>query len=130
MRAISGMTEEDFARHRGVNAQLIKELELGQGDPTVVTLNQIGGFFGLKVAFIPVRKTSVVKDELSPEAVTMLELSAMLERVKEEIGRQVCEAIAGLNIIPRSIPETASPRTASTEDSSGEHIHRHDALGN
>jgi transcriptional regulator with XRE-family HTH domain len=56
MRAISGMTQEDFARHRGVSARVIKALELGQGNPTVATLNRIGEFFGLEVGFVPKRR--------------------------------------------------------------------------
>jgi DNA-binding XRE family transcriptional regulator len=56
MRAIAGMTQEEFAKHRGVSARVIKALERGQGNPTVATLNKIGGFFGLEVAFVPVRR--------------------------------------------------------------------------
>lgn len=58
MRAISGMTQEDFARHRGVSARVIKALELGQGNPTVATLNRIGQFFGLEVTFVPIKRAS------------------------------------------------------------------------
>lgn len=57
MRAIAGMTQEEFARHRGVSARVIKAIELGQGNPTVATLNRIGEFFGLKVAFVPAKRT-------------------------------------------------------------------------
>jgi transcriptional regulator with XRE-family HTH domain len=57
MRAIAGMTQEEFAQHRGVSARVIKAIELGQGNPTVATLNRIGEFFGLEVAFVPVRRT-------------------------------------------------------------------------
>lgn len=56
MRAVSGMTQEEFARHRGVSARVIKAIELGQGNPTVATLNRIGQFFGLEVAFVPVKR--------------------------------------------------------------------------
>jgi len=56
MRAIAGMTQEEFAQHRGVSARVIKAIELGQGNPTVATLNRIGEFFGLEVAFVPVRR--------------------------------------------------------------------------
>ncbi|AWL07006.1 transcriptional regulator [Massilia oculi] len=56
MRAISGMTQEDFARHRGVSARVVKAIELGQGNPTMATLNRIGQFFGLEVAFVPIRR--------------------------------------------------------------------------
>jgi DNA-binding XRE family transcriptional regulator len=56
MRAISGMTQEEFAQHRGVSARVIKAIELEQGNPTVATLNRIGEFFGLEVGFVPVRR--------------------------------------------------------------------------
>ena len=56
MRAISGMTQEDFARHRGVSSRVIKAIELGQGNPTMATLNRIGRFFGLEVAFVPIAR--------------------------------------------------------------------------
>jgi DNA-binding XRE family transcriptional regulator len=56
MRAIAGMTQEEFARHRGVSARVVKAIELGQGNPTVATLNRIGAFFGLEVAFVPVKR--------------------------------------------------------------------------
>lgn len=69
MRAISGMTQEDFARHRGVSARVIKAIELGQGNPTVATLNRIGAFFGLEVAFVPVRQIGA--DDTAMQAETM-----------------------------------------------------------
>lgn len=56
MRAISGMTQEEFARHREVSARVIKALELSQGNPTVATLNRIGEFFGLEVGFVPIKR--------------------------------------------------------------------------
>lgn len=58
MRAIAGMTQEEFAQHRGVSARAIKTLELGQGNPTVATLNRIGEFFGLEVAFVPLKRAA------------------------------------------------------------------------
>ena len=65
MRAISGMTQEEFARHRGVSARAVKGLELGQGNPTVATLNRIGEFFGLEVAFVPIRRSGASTDHRS-----------------------------------------------------------------
>jgi len=56
MRAIAGMTQEEFAQHRGISARVIKALELGQGNPTLATLKRIGELFGLEVAFVPVRR--------------------------------------------------------------------------
>jgi DNA-binding XRE family transcriptional regulator len=61
MRAIAGMTQEEFAQHRGVSARVIKAIELGQGNPTVATLNRIGEFFGLEVAFVPVRRAQMTE---------------------------------------------------------------------
>lgn len=52
MRTISRLTQAEFAAHRGVSAKVIKELERGVGNPTVDTLNRIGQFFGLEVAFV------------------------------------------------------------------------------
>jgi len=66
MRTIAGMTQEEFARHRGVSARVIKAIELGQGNPTVATLNRIGQFFGLEVAFVPVRHETQSEDRPQP----------------------------------------------------------------
>jgi len=71
MRAISGMTQEEFAQHRGVSARVIKAIELGQGNPTVATLNRIGEFFGLEVAFVPIRRA--VKEQPDKESASAQE---------------------------------------------------------
>lgn len=52
MRAISRLTQAQFAEHRGVSLKTIKEIESGKGNPTIQTLNRIGQFFGLEVAFV------------------------------------------------------------------------------
>lgn len=52
MRALSGLTQQEFADHRGVSIKVIKEIERGVGNPTVNTLNQIASIFGLEVSFI------------------------------------------------------------------------------
>lgn len=44
MRAISRMTQAEFATHRGVSTKVIKEIESGKGNPTILTLNRIGQF--------------------------------------------------------------------------------------
>jgi DNA-binding XRE family transcriptional regulator len=67
MRSIAGMTQEEFAQHRGVSARVIKAIELQQGNPTVATLNRIGEFFGLEVAFVPVRR--VAKENTDKESI-------------------------------------------------------------
>ena len=67
MRAISGMTAEEFARHRGVSARVIKAIELGQGNPTVATMNRIGQFFGLEVAFVPIQRELNADEQPQPD---------------------------------------------------------------
>lgn len=67
MRAIAGMTQEEFALHRGVSARVIKALELNKGNPTIATLNRIGQFFGLEVAFVPIKRTQIATGQ--PQAV-------------------------------------------------------------
>lgn len=52
MRAISRLTQAQFAEHRGVSLKTIKEIESGKGNPTIQSLNRIGQFFGLEVAFV------------------------------------------------------------------------------
>jgi transcriptional regulator with XRE-family HTH domain len=74
MRAIAGMTQEEFAEHRGVSARVIKAIELNQGNPTVATLNRIGEFFGLEVAFVPIRRPTHATSD--PEKAVATELPA------------------------------------------------------
>jgi transcriptional regulator with XRE-family HTH domain len=52
MRAMSGLTQQEFADHRGISIKVIKEIERGIGNPTVNTLNQIASIFGLEVSFV------------------------------------------------------------------------------
>lgn len=82
MRAISGMTQEEFARHREVSARVIKAIELGQGNPTVATLNRIGDFFGLQVGFVPKDRGS--NAQLS-ESLDHLQRAASLDATKKKI---------------------------------------------
>ncbi len=52
MRALSRLTQPEFAAHRGVSVKVIKELERGTGNPTLNSLNQIGSIFGLEVGWL------------------------------------------------------------------------------
>ncbi len=52
MRQISGLTQEQFAKHRGLSLLTLKRVESDRGNPTLETLNAIGNIFGLKVAFV------------------------------------------------------------------------------
>lgn len=51
MRKVSFMTQKEFAEFSKVSIKIIKEVEKGSGNPTLKTLNQIGDFFGLEIAF-------------------------------------------------------------------------------
>jgi transcriptional regulator with XRE-family HTH domain len=52
MRKISGLTQVQFAKHRGMSLLTLKRIESGKGNPTVETLDSIGTLFGLRVAFV------------------------------------------------------------------------------
>lgn len=76
MRAIAGMTQEEFARHRGVSARVIKAIELDQGNPTVATMNRIGQFFGLEVGFVPIRRVELSANPAEPDEIIRKVLAA------------------------------------------------------
>lgn len=52
MRRISGLTQVEFARHRGIALLTLKKIEAGTANPTVETLERIGSIFGLRAGFI------------------------------------------------------------------------------
>lgn len=56
MRKISRLTQEEFAAHRGISVQALRQIERDQGNPTVETLNKVAAIFNLQVGFVPLRK--------------------------------------------------------------------------
>lgn len=52
MRKISRLTQAEFAGHRGISVQSLKQIEAGTANPTVDTLEKISDIFGLKVGFV------------------------------------------------------------------------------
>lgn len=54
MRHISGLTQPEFARHRGISVQALRQIESGNANPTIATLNAIVEIFGLKTGFVPI----------------------------------------------------------------------------
>jgi DNA-binding XRE family transcriptional regulator len=56
MREMTGLTQAEFAAHRGVSRRVIQDIERGTGNPTVESLNSIAKLFGLRVGLVPVRK--------------------------------------------------------------------------
>ncbi len=53
-RHISGLTQPEFARHRGISVQALRQIESGNANPTIATLNAIVEIFGLKTGFVPI----------------------------------------------------------------------------
>ena len=56
MRRISHLTQPEFAKHRGISVQALKQIEQGTGNPTVQTLDKVASIFGLRVGFVPIRR--------------------------------------------------------------------------
>jgi DNA-binding XRE family transcriptional regulator len=56
MRKISRLTQEEFAAHRGISVQALRQIERDQGNPTVETLNKVAAVFSLQVGFVPLRR--------------------------------------------------------------------------
>ena len=52
MRKISRLTQIEFATHRGMSVQSLKQIEAGTANPTVETLQKISDIFGLKIGFV------------------------------------------------------------------------------
>jgi DNA-binding XRE family transcriptional regulator len=59
MRKISRLTQEEFAQHRGISVQALRQIEQGTGNPTVETLNKVAAIFGLQVGFVAVPASDV-----------------------------------------------------------------------
>ena len=55
MRHLSGLTQPQFARHRGISVQALRQIESGHGNPTIKTLDAIASIFGLRTGFVPAR---------------------------------------------------------------------------
>ena len=99
MRKISRLTQTEFAAHRGVSAKVIKEIERGIGNPTVNTLNRIGQFFGLEVAFVRSEKLrppegQVIQAVAPPEASSLVQVS--LPRSPLEDARRLMEELENI----------------------------------
>jgi len=118
MRAISGMTQEEFARHRGVSARVIKAIELGQGNPTMATMNRISQFFGLEVGFVPIRRemhpaADSLVSQRNDHDMTAIEIIryAIEERNKAVAEMQrITEMLAGVDSRLLAVSETYAPQ--------------------
>lgn len=56
MRKMTGLTQAEFAAHRGVSRRVIQDIERGTGNPSVDSLNSIAKLFGLRVGFVRIRR--------------------------------------------------------------------------
>ena len=56
MRKMTGLTQGEFAQHRGVSRRVIQDVERGTGNPTVESLRSIAKLFGLQVGFVRIRR--------------------------------------------------------------------------
>jgi DNA-binding XRE family transcriptional regulator len=77
MRKMSQLTQPEFAKHRGISVQALRQIESGTGNPTVETLNKIAAIFTLQVGFcIPpsgaVSGRPKVRAASSPDSATLL----------------------------------------------------------
>ena len=52
MRRLSKLTQPEFASHRGLSVQSLRQIESDKGNPTIATLNKISAIFGLEVGFV------------------------------------------------------------------------------
>ncbi len=62
MRKISRLTQAEFAKHRGISVQSLKQIEAGTANPTVDTLEKISAIFGLKIGFVADLKANQAGD--------------------------------------------------------------------
>lgn len=56
MRRLSRLTQPEFAKHRDISLGSLRQIEAGEGNPTIETLSKIGSIFGLEVNFTIRRK--------------------------------------------------------------------------
>lgn len=52
MRRLSRLTQPEFAKHRKISVGALKQIEAGEGNPKVETLNKLADIFGLEVGFV------------------------------------------------------------------------------
>lgn len=70
-------TQPEFAKHRGISVQALRQIESGTGNPTVETLNKIASIFTVQVGFcVPpggaVGSAPKARATSSPDSATLL----------------------------------------------------------
>jgi DNA-binding XRE family transcriptional regulator len=61
MRKISRLTQPEFAKHRGISVQALRQIEGATANPTVETLNKVADIFGLEVGLIVKRRRDSIQ---------------------------------------------------------------------
>ena len=69
MRKALGLNQEQFGQILKLTRRQVSELENGEGDPKLSTLNRIGRVFGLSIGFVP-KKQSAAKASPKAPAIT------------------------------------------------------------
>lgn len=128
IHAIAGMTQDEFAKHRGVSARVIKAIELEQGNPTVATLNRIGQFFGREMAFVPVRSKKQVDVQTAVDKapsifdMSSLEAQKAISEAEDNFRRNMEESMGKWadafieQVAQRLKTETHLPSNAETKE--------------
>ena len=62
IRAMHGLSQDEFAKRIGVNRKVVKDLERGCGNPGRASLDRIASAAGLRLAFAPLRSAVAVMD--------------------------------------------------------------------
>lgn len=95
MRKISRLSQPEFAAHLGVSVKVVKEIERGVGNPTVSSLNRIGKFFGLEVAFVRSEKlrNRPIQQVAASGSVNAGSVNQMSSRSAIEEVRQIFEEL-------------------------------------
>jgi len=65
MRRLSRLTQPEFAGHRGISVDALRQIESDKGNPTVETLNKVIRIFGLRVGFVPAPRVPDPTEALS-----------------------------------------------------------------
>ena len=50
-RSLLGLTQQDLADYSGLSLRLIKQIEAGNGNPSMSTLSKIADALGLEIVF-------------------------------------------------------------------------------
>lgn len=97
IRALRGLSQEEFAQSVGVSLNVIKGIESGKGNPNLRSLEKVAGAVGLKLGFI--RPGPVVRLENFQHRIE--EKRASRERDFDEVSRGLRsrESVAAANAL-------------------------------